>query len=99
MGNSALEAKFRWNPEARDFGVGVLEPDIIETIRNSPEQRGRLEREFRQIKEDREALRAWTAKLNPGEVPYRVIIISVSFFFFSMFPVPSWPYGKHSSKH
>jgi len=57
LSNTAVIDKFKFQPDRLDFGEDTLQPEIIEDMKNNPETRNLLEREFAQLLEDRRQLR------------------------------------------
>jgi len=57
MSDAEMERRFRFAVESRDFGRGVMEPGVIEAIQSSPEYCALLEREYKQLLDDRNTLR------------------------------------------
>jgi DNA-directed RNA polymerase II subunit RPB1 len=56
--DAQVEAKYRWHPDHVEFGNRILEPEIVEDIKNSPQAREILDQEFRRLLDDRAFLRA-----------------------------------------
>ncbi|KAK4532844.1 hypothetical protein CCYA_CCYA14G3701 [Cyanidiococcus yangmingshanensis] len=54
--NQEMESIFRLDVYDRGFGVGYLEPDVIDTVRTDPEIGIELEEEYQQLLADREQL-------------------------------------------
>eukprot|EP01114_Cavostelium_apophysatum_P013538 TRINITY_DN32_c0_g1_i1.p1 TRINITY_DN32_c0_g1~~TRINITY_DN32_c0_g1_i1.p1 ORF type:complete len:1763 (-),score=484.60 TRINITY_DN32_c0_g1_i1:80-5368(-) len=57
LGNKQVTDKFKFQPDRPDFGENLLEPEIIEDIKNNADTRSELEREFAQLLDDRRFLR------------------------------------------
>jgi DNA-directed RNA polymerase II subunit RPB1 len=54
--NQEMEALFRLDVYDRDFGLGYIEPDLIDAVRTDPEVALELEEEYQQLLADREQL-------------------------------------------
>eukprot|EP00027_Filamoeba_sp_ATCC50430_P000934 CAMPEP_0168554826 /NCGR_PEP_ID=MMETSP0413-20121227/7995_1 /TAXON_ID=136452 /ORGANISM="Filamoeba nolandi, Strain NC-AS-23-1" /LENGTH=1668 /DNA_ID=CAMNT_0008585609 /DNA_START=242 /DNA_END=5249 /DNA_ORIENTATION=- len=57
MSNKLVEEKFKFVPDRPDFGESFMSPEVVDEIRNDPESKSELEKEFQQILEDRAFLR------------------------------------------
>jgi DNA-directed RNA polymerase II subunit RPB1 len=65
MSDAAMEHTFRYAPHERDFGRGIMDPSVIDAIQASPEYCTLLEREYQQLRDDRDTLR--TEVISNGE--------------------------------
>nr|ABA64469.1 DNA-dependent RNA polymerase II largest subunit [Glaucocystis nostochinearum] len=57
MGDKEFGKVYKFEPDARNFGDGFMDADIVQKIRDSADDRILLEAEFKQLMNDRTALR------------------------------------------
>jgi len=59
MSHPQFSDKFKFHPDKQDFGENnSMEPEIVEDIKNNPDTRLELDKEFQQLGKDRDLLRA-----------------------------------------